>query len=117
MPNSKVKNELCGQNHKMSNAYVDKFGRYIKWLTWWTLYNKMFTFCLNWWFQNGGCEKKKKNKKKQDPPQNFNNSATLNYSFKQNETFFPSWLFLFPLINAFWDLHWETNLNNDDKTF
>lgn len=30
MPNSKVKNELCGQNHKMSNAYVDKFGRYIK---------------------------------------------------------------------------------------
>ena len=35
-------------------------------------------------------KKKKKNKKKQDPPQNFNNSATLNYSFKQNETFFPS---------------------------
>ena len=33
MPNSKVKNELCGQNHKMSNAYVDKFGRYINdWL-------------------------------------------------------------------------------------
>ena len=30
MPNSKVKNEWCGQNHKMSNAYVDKFGRYIK---------------------------------------------------------------------------------------
>ena len=29
-----MKNEWCGQNHKMSNAYVDKFGRYIKWLTW-----------------------------------------------------------------------------------